>query len=339
MGAAATKESKHYAAFEASLPSLQGKTVAITGCTTGTGYVTAVCAARKGADHVLLLNRVSERSTAAEEAIRKEIAPGSTTKVETIPCDLQDLDSVQQAADAIKSKYSQLHVLCNNAGVMALEDVATKDGYDVQMQTNHLSHFLLTKELFPLLSKTSRADEGDSGGDVRIVFHSSIARRGGPLKPEYFGKNGGNLGGNGSSMIFNGARWERYHQTKLANAVMTAALADKLKASTINTKIKAVCAAPGFAQTNLQVTSAEKGGMGNSSWMMHFSQSSEDGAIPLLTACFHPSTANGDFYEPKNGIKGLPVKTDFDKHAKSMEQQKLLWDVSEAACGTFPIIE
>jgi len=48
-----------------------------------------------------------------------------------------------------------IDVLCNNAGVMALEDQATKEGYDVQMQTNHLSHFLLTREvpMHPLESR------------------------------------------------------------------------------------------------------------------------------------------------------------------------------------------
>lgn len=84
-------------------------------------------------------------------------------------------------------------MLCNNAGVMALSDTATKDGYDVQMQTNHLSHFLLTKELWPVLMKKSKS----AGSDVRVVNHSSVARNSPakPLMPEYFGKNGGNLGG------------------------------------------------------------------------------------------------------------------------------------------------
>lgn len=365
MGAAATKESKHYAAFEAALPSLVGKTVAITGCTTGTGLVAAVCAARKGADHILLLNRVSDRSAEAEATVQRAVLEQSsnsnTTIVETIPCDLQDFASVRAAADAIKKKCAKLDVLCNNAGVMALDDVATPaDGYDVQMQTNHLSHFLLTKELYPLLqaaaaaSNTRKSDDGTAtggGGDARIVQHSSMARSGGPLKREYFGKNGGNLGGNGNSMLFNGAKWERYHQTKLANACFTAALAAKLEPSAdaaaadadennkkSSTKIKAVCAAPGFAQTNLAVTTNKTGGMGRMGMgFMYFSQSGEDGAIPLLTACFGPETVNGDFFEPKNGICGLPVKVGYGKHAGNADQQKMLWEASEEACGNFDV--
>jgi NAD(P)-dependent dehydrogenase (short-subunit alcohol dehydrogenase family) len=331
MGAASTKESKHYGAFEAALPSLEGKTVAITGCTTGTGYVTAVFAARKGADQIFLLNRSSDRATKAEESIRKEIAPGSKTVIETIPCDLQDFASVRAAAASIQSKCTKLDVLCNNAGVMALDDMATKDGYDIQMQTNHLSHFLLTKELFPLLLKSA---------DARIVQHSSMARTSTstPLKAEYFGKNGGNLGGNGNSMFLNGAKWERYHQTKLANSCFTAILASKLRDANLASTVKAVCAAPGIAQTNLQTTTQEtSGSMSGGMWIMHFSQSSEDGSMPLITACFAPNVENGDFYEPKNGRSGLAVKVAFDKNSADAEQQKMLWETSEAACGTFSI--
>ena len=84
-----------------------------------------------------------------------------------------------------------------------------------------------------------------------------MARNGSPLGAKYLGK-GGNLGGNGNSMLFKGGRWERYHQTKLANVIFTLALHDKLQASQ-KTKIKALCAAPGLAATNLQVTTHETG--------------------------------------------------------------------------------
>jgi NAD(P)-dependent dehydrogenase (short-subunit alcohol dehydrogenase family) len=202
MGAAPTKESKFYPEFErTSVPTLHGKVVVITGCTTGTGFVAAICAARKGAEAILMLNRPSERATAAEISVKAQVPADEKTTVETIACDLQDLSSVKEAVKFIQAKYQKIDVLCNNAGVMAMKDVATKDGYDVQMQTNHLSHFLLTKELFPLLQKSD---------DGRIVQHSSVARHGKPLEAKYFEKNGGNLGGNGNSMLFQGARWKRY---------------------------------------------------------------------------------------------------------------------------------
>jgi NAD(P)-dependent dehydrogenase (short-subunit alcohol dehydrogenase family) len=207
MGVSSSKphfvESKWFTEFEERLPSLEGKTVAVTGCTTGTGYIVARTAARKGAENVLLLNRPSERATKAEESLKSE---GTKSNIETIPCDLQDLESVKKAATAIKAKYGAIDVLCNNAGVMALEDKPTKDGYDVQIQTNHLSHFLLTKELFPLLKRAA-----ELRGQARVAHHSSIARhsQGKNLEAKYFEKNGGNLGGDGASMLFGGVS-QRY---------------------------------------------------------------------------------------------------------------------------------
>jgi NAD(P)-dependent dehydrogenase (short-subunit alcohol dehydrogenase family) len=360
MGASATKESKYYSEFErVNVPSLQGKVVAITGCTTGTGYIAAQCAARKGAQTILMLNRSSERATAAEATVKEQIpkdGSSNPTVVETIPCDLQDTASVQEAIRIIKSKYDKIDVLCNNAGIMGFADVATKDGYDIQMQTNHLSHFLLTKELFPLLQKSD---------DGRIVSHSSIMRSGSLLKPEYFGKNGGNLGGNGNSVFFNGGRWERYvmyfffslvilgfclcvdssivlasysyHQTKLANSCFSAALAAKLEASGIS-NVKAVCAAPGVALTDLQVNAKSNGAQ--SPWIIKaISQSAEDGTMPLLTAMFGTDTKNGDFYEPKSfkGVYGKVTKVKFDKNSASIDQQQMLWEKSEEACGKFTI--
>jgi NAD(P)-dependent dehydrogenase (short-subunit alcohol dehydrogenase family) len=304
------------------VPTLQGKVVAITGCTSGIGYVTAICAACKGADHIFLLNRPSERALQAQESIRQKVAPNSKTIVETIACDLQDFDSVRTAAASIRSKCTHLDVLCHNAGVMALDDEATKDGYDVQMQTNHLSHFLLTKQLFPLLLKSS---------DARIVSHSSMKRHGWPLQAKYFGPNSGRLGGNGNFMSF-GPNWERYHQTKLANSCFSAVLAAKLHDANLAGTVKSVCAAPGLAQTALFDNG---GGMKGAMWVMYFSQSAEDGAIPLITACFGPHVANGDMYEPKGGMRGLPVKVKFDKNSANAQQQQTLWEASERACGKF----
>lgn len=322
MGQGGSKETKYFEDFTEKLPSLEGKTVIITGCTSGTGLVAAKAVAKKGVSLLLLLNRESERSQKAEQAV-KEAATSKNTKVETIPCDLQSLESVKKAIASVKAKCKQIDVLCNNAGVMALEDYATKDGYDVQMQTNHLSHFLLTAQLFPLLKAAPAA---------RIIHHTSLARSGGPLKPEYFGKNGGDLGGNGNSMFCNGARWERYHQTKLANATFTVALAKKLE----GTSVMAVSAAPGLAQTQLQQTTSASGGM-SSMWIMRMAQSAEDGTMPLLQACFGPDVENGQLWEPGNGWYGLPSAKPADKNMTDEAQQNMLWTESEKCCGEFKI--
>lgn len=321
-------ETKWFHDFCKNLPSMEGKVVLITGCTSGTGFVAASALLKKGA-HVVLLNRKSSRAEEAEKKLLEE-APGS--KVTSVECDLQSFENVRSAAAKLKEMFgdSGIDVLCNNAGVMALEDKATTDGYDVQMQTNHLSHFLLTKELFPLLEKGA-AQRGES----RIVNHSSAARAGPskPLDAKYLGQNGGKLGGNGSSMIFGGARWQRYHQTKLANVVFTMALQDRLNAA--NSKVKALVCAPGLASTNLQVTTNGSGGM-SETWIMKYAQSAEDGTMPLLQCCAGSGVANGDFYEPtkkKFGMRttGPPAKWPLEPICMKEADRKMLWEESEKA--------
>lgn len=135
----------------------------------------------------------------------------------------------------------------------------------------------------------------------------------------------------------------RYHQTKLANSCFTSALANKINAAGIQ-NVKAVCAAPGWARTNL----FKSGGMeeqmnanSNSAMnafngvVMGLAQSAEDGAMPLLTAMFGTKTKNGDFYEPRGlgGISGKVRKVDYDRNSASIEQQKMLWELSELASG------
>ena len=112
--------------FESKLPSMEGKTVAITGCTSGTGLVVAKTCARKGAQAVILLNRPSPRAVAAEAEVKHQVPDGAGTVVETIHCDLQDFSSVKNAASQIKLKYDALDVLCNNAGTFTNGDTVKR---------------------------------------------------------------------------------------------------------------------------------------------------------------------------------------------------------------------
>ena len=78
---------------------------------------------------------------------------------------------------------------------------------------------------------------------------------------KFLEKKGGNLGGDGGNLMFGGGRWERYAQTKLANAAFTACLHEKLQKN--NSKIRAMVAHPGLAESDLQSTTVEDGGMGS----------------------------------------------------------------------------
>ena len=122
-----------------------------------------------------------------------------------VTCDLMSFASTREAAAALRAElggeYGGLDVLCNNAGVMGLKDAATV------VQTNHLSHFLLTCEVWPLLCAAAAAR-----GEARVVSHSSGARRGGLLELAYLSAaRGGDLGGDVSGwMPGTGGRWKRY---------------------------------------------------------------------------------------------------------------------------------
>ena len=306
---------------------MTNKVVAITGTTSGTGFICAREVAKKGAT-VLLLNRESERSTNALQQLQEE-APGGN--FEAVTCDLQDFESVRKAAETIKAKYDVIDALVNNAGVMALKDQATGDGYDVQMQTNVISHFLITKELFPLLQKSTQA---------RIVNHTSMARLGGPLASDYFEKKGGNLGGDGTdadNLSFRGPRWERYHQTKLANCAFTYELKKRLEAANI-TNILPLLAHPGLAKTKLQVTTAADGGMDGNAEFMNMAQSAEDGATGIIRATMDPNSKAGDFYGPSGqGWKGFPELLTPEELLTDEANLRTNWEGCEKAVGAFTI--
>lgn len=321
MGQAPSKKTvKHYNDFVEKLPSLEGKTVAITGCTTGTGKVAAMTFVRKGAKNVILLNRPSERATKVQEEIAAEA--GDNTKVEHVDCDLQDFDSVRKAIETIKEKHEALDILCNNAGIMATEDKATKDGYDNQMQTNQLSHFLLTKELYPLLKKAQ-----ELRGKAVVAMHTSDLRKNKKraIDGKYLGKNGGDLGGN-DPKYSKGANWIRYQQSKLANTCFAVELRDRFGDS----GLIASAAAPGIAITNLQQNTPA---MTGKEIFLRLAQSAEDGTMPILSACM--MSENGDFWDPKYGLAGKAVKKIYNKLDLDEDNRNIVWEKCEEAVGKF----
>ena len=319
---------KWFPKFKKALPRVDGKVFAITGTTSGTGFVAAWVMAELGGT-VLLLNRTSQRVSDSMDQLKTIVPDG---KFIDVACDLQDFESVRKAAAEIKSKYEKLYCLSLNAGIMATPDKATKDGYDTQMQTNHLSHFLLAAELFPLLQA-----EAEATGDARIVTHSSLGRlhtvnKG--LEEKYFGKNGGNLGGDSIKMM-GGACYHRYFQTKLANSVFTYGLHEKLKAK--NSKVRSLTCHPGGSATNL--SNGLKFGccmdcLMSCCIMPCMAQAPEDGAMGLIKCMIDPEAVSGTLYGPKNsGLTGPAVANptfDYETDPKAIE---MLWRTSEEATG------
>ncbi len=331
-----TTTSKHFPAFRDRLPLLAGKTVVITGTTSGTGNVAADTVAGLGAK-LVVLNRKSGRSAASFALLT---AANSDAEAHQVECDLQSFDSVRAAAETVRSLCPEgVDVLCNNAGVMALGDQATVDGFDVQMQTNHLSHFLLTQELMPLLERAAEGSGAGTSSEARIVNHSSVARLrpSKTLLPQFLERNGGNLGGDGTrvqNMMFGGPRWLRYNQSKLANAAFTAALHHRLTEQ--GSAIKALVAHPGFASTHLQQTSAEEGGMSSllSNFGNRFAQSAEDGAMGILSCMLLPEAKSGEFWGPGSGtnaMRGPAEPFALESFYDNEETRNLLWTKSVEA--------
>lgn len=127
----------------------------------------------------------------------------------------------------------------------------------------------------------------------------------------------------------------------ICSVAFTYALRDRLAKA--GSKVKALVAHPGLAATNLQVTTAKDGGMGetfSSILMGNMSQSAEDGTVPLLVCACMPewegrAVCSGDFYGPPM-IAGKPVLLKEEVLA-DQEARDLLWDLSMQATGAgFP---
>ena len=318
-------ESMLYPGYLNAFPSMANKTVAITGCTSGTGLVLAHICGELGAK-VIMLNRTSDR---AKKALKQLQNKG--IEAQWIPCDLLSFGSVRWASEQLKTFCTNgLDVLCNNAGLMGIPDKATIDGFDEQMQANHLSHFLLTSLIWPLFEIAA-----SKRGEARIVNHSSGARKGRPLETRYLAKNGGNLGGDGFPGM---GKWRRYQQSKLANLMFTYALHDQIaqQRPQFAGKIKSLCAHPGPTNSGLQGKTTQSGGTRLLDqyilWTaLKRAQSVEDGAMGIARACCEKGVESTDFYGPAvfrhaGPAELLPTERD-------AASETLLWNESLKSTG------
>jgi NAD(P)-dependent dehydrogenase (short-subunit alcohol dehydrogenase family) len=130
---------------------MENKIVLITGGNAGIGKATAIGIAKTGAT-VIIACRSKERGEQAVAEIKK--ASGND-KIDLLLVDLSSQKSVRAAAAEFKSRYNQLHVLINNAGVFLGKREETEDGLEKTFATNYLSHFLLTHLLLDLLKASA----------------------------------------------------------------------------------------------------------------------------------------------------------------------------------------
>jgi NAD(P)-dependent dehydrogenase (short-subunit alcohol dehydrogenase family) len=183
---------------------MQGKVCLVTGSSSGIGKVTARELAKMGATVVMVC-----RNRAKGEAVQVEIkAASGNDQVDLIVADLSELFQVRRVVDEFKQKYSQLHVLINNAGGINSEHKVTTDGLEFTFATNYLAPFLLTEHLLDVLKTSAPA---------RIINVSSSAHT---LDKIDFADLQG-------AQKYSAAK--AYSQSKLAQIYFTYELADRLK--------------------------------------------------------------------------------------------------------------
>jgi NAD(P)-dependent dehydrogenase (short-subunit alcohol dehydrogenase family) len=224
---------------------------------------------------------------------------------------------VRGFSDAFHLGHPALHVLCNNAGVMAIPYRRTVDGFEMQFGTNHLGHFALTGLMLDRLLATE---------DARVVNVSSGAHRMGKIRFD-------------DLQWQNGYRkWRAYGQSKLANLLFTFEL--QRRADAAGAKLLSVACHPGYAATNLQAAGPRMQGssmmesffsVGNSL----FAQSAAMGALPTEYAAVAPGVHGGDYIGP-DGIAemwGHPVNVGCSAAARDAAAAARLWEVSEQLTG------
>ena len=281
-----------------------GKTVVITGATSGLGKQAATVFAEKEAN-VIMAVRNTQKGEEVAQAI-KSIYPNS--KIEVRKLDLGSLSSIKSFAEEMNSSREKVDVLINNAGVMLCPYSKTEDGFEIQMGTNHFGHFALTGLLMPLIKKSEKG---------RIVATSSIGHRTGNIN-------------------FEDINWEKrtyksskaYGDSKLANLYFIYELARKFKDDADAPIFTA--AHPGWTSTDLQRHSRFFRILNPI-----FSQNVENGTLPTLRAATDPEAKSGDYYGPSGfqEMKGSPKIVSSNELSHNAENSKKLWDISEQMTG------
>ncbi|WP_062988293.1 oxidoreductase [Nocardia anaemiae] len=277
------------------IPDQTGRTIIVTGANSGLGAVAARALAGAGAQVVLAC-----RNVAKGEKVAGEIG----ARAEVRELDLANLASVRAFADAV----DRADVLINNAGVMAVPQQRTADGFEMQIGTNHLGHFALTGLLLDKISD-------------RVVTVSSGAHRVGKIDLDDL---------NWERRKYQ--RWSAYGQAKLANLMFAYELQRRLTAAG-SSKIS-VAAHPGYAATELQSHTESVLDTVMALGNRLLAQSAEMGALPEIYAATE-QVEPGAFYGPVGwgGMRGYPGLSGSTAAAKDEQVARGLWDLSEKLTG------
>ena len=297
---------------EHDIPDLTGRTAVVTGANGGLGLQTALALAGAGA-HVVLAARDVAKTAAAGARIR---ASHPSASLEVVPLDLGDLSVVVAAAREVLSRHERVDLLVNNAGVMAMPQRTTADGFEMQFGVNHLGHWALTAHLLPALLRAPAA---------RVVTVTSTARhrarRLDPADPH---------------MQRDYGAWASYARSKMANLHFGLGLQQQF--SRAGVAAISLLAHPGLTNTDLQARAVREGGAGRVGAFFEVmtarsGMSPFEGARPQLRAATDPRARGGELYAPRYGSHGPAVRRPILRRLRLHEQIDVLWQVSGRETG------
>jgi len=302
---------------EQDIPDQTGKTIVITGASSGIGEAAALALAAKGADLVLAV-RDESKGEAARAKILKA-TPAANVTISLI--DMASLASIRAFAERTQSSLAKIDVLLNNAGLgLQSARAVTADGFERQFGTNHLGHFALTGLLIPTLLRAPAP---------RVVAIASIAHRRGAIDFD-------DLQG---AKLYNGRK--AYGQSKLANLMFAYELDRRARAE--GSRLISVAAHPGVATTGFVAATGMPGpavALGNLAIRL-FGQDSAHGAWPGLYAATMPDVQGGQYWGPDGllEVRGNPAPAQPKPHALDRAVWQRLWTVSEELTGvTYPAL-
>lgn len=273
--------------------SIQGKTILITGATSGIGLAMARELAAKGG-YITLVGRNAAKLATVAEQIRNQTG---NQNIDTILADLSTHAGVQLTAHEFKKRHTRLDVLINNAGAIYMSRHLSKDGLEMTFALNHLNYFHLTNLLLDVLKASAPA---------RIINVASDAHRGQVIDFD-------NLQGEKS---YSG--WTAYGRSKLMNVLFTYELARRLegKGVTVNAMHPGFVAS-GFGKNNGALMSLAM------KLISPIARTTEEGASTgiYLASSMEVENVSGKYFVDKQAVDSDPV-------SYNQETAGRLWEIS-----------
>jgi NAD(P)-dependent dehydrogenase (short-subunit alcohol dehydrogenase family) len=276
---------------------MDGRVCLVTGGNAGIGEATAAGLARLGAD-VTIVSRDAAKGKAAADRIKADTG----RRVRVLPGDLGSLAGVRALAERVRDALPRLHVLVNNAGLLATERRETPDGFELTFGVNHLAPFLLTNLLLDRLVES---------GTARVVNVSSALYARGALDFEDLQMEKG----------FDG--FKAYARSKMCNVLFTRELARRLegRGATANSLH------PGVVRTGLADDAKGLVGRGMRLVQPLLTSPAKGARTSIHLAASHDvATVSGAYFVNCRARK-------VTRYARKPEHARLLWTVSERLTG------